>query len=323
MKQIRLILLVLGVAFLGLLIAKVGPGTVLASMQTLSWRLLVVLVFPFALVTTLDTMGWRFAFRRDLAPFRTLLSARLAGEAFNLTTPTASVGGEPVKAFLLRPRVALEEGLAAVIVGKTTIAVAQSGFLIVALALAWLLLLLPSPFLKVMLWLLVAEILALGGFVVVQLLGVFGRGIRLLGKLGIAWTERRADKFHGLDQTLAGFYRNHPRRLGLSLLFHFLGWILGSLEVFLILHFLGIPISLTTALVIEAFGSAIKFAAFMIPGGLGALEGGHMAVFAALGLGAGVGLSYTLIRRLREVTWVTVGLVLLARRRPAAFEVPA
>ncbi|MFQ5897471.1 MAG: flippase-like domain-containing protein [Candidatus Methylomirabilia bacterium] len=312
MKATRWILLALGLAFLGYLVAQVGPGTVLASIQTLSWRLLVVLVFPFALVTTMDTLGWRFAFRRDLTSFRTLLSVRLVGEAFNLTTPTASMGGEPVKAYLLRPRVPLEEGLASVIVGKTTIALAQGLFLAVGLALAWFLLTLPSAFLNGMTGFLVIEILALGGFALIQLLGVLGRGLGFLTKLGVLWGAGRTEKFHRLDRTLTLFYREHPRRLGLSLLFHFFGWLLGTLEVYLILYFLGIPVPLLTALVIEAFGAAIKVAAFMIPAGLGALEGGNMVVFTLLGLGAGVGLSYTLIRRLRELTWVSVGLILLA-----------
>ncbi|MFQ5899322.1 MAG: hypothetical protein ACE5JN_13910 [Candidatus Methylomirabilia bacterium] len=49
------------------------------------------------------------------------------------------------------------------------------------------------------------------------------------------------------------FYREHPKRLGLSLLFRVVGWPLGSLEAYLILPFLAIPNSLATALVIDTF----------------------------------------------------------------------
>ncbi|MBI4561863.1 MAG: flippase-like domain-containing protein [Candidatus Rokubacteria bacterium] len=315
MTTVRLILLALGVAFIGYLIAQVGPATLVASFQTLSWRVLVVLIFPFGLVTMLDTLGWRFAFQRDQASFLTLYSVRLAGEAFNITTPTASLGGEPVKAYLLRPRVPLEEGLASVIVAKTTITLAQGCFLVVGLALAWFLFPLPSAFLHGLAGLLLMEALALGGFVLVQFRGLFGSGLKLLRGMGIGWGQHRAEKFRQLDRALATFYREHGRRLAFSILFHFLGWVVGSLEVYLILYFLGIPVSLATALVIDAFASAIKFAAFLIPGGLGALEGGNIAVFAAFGLSVGLGLSFTLIRRLRELTWVTAGLVLLALLR--------
>lgn len=320
MRAIRLALLVVGVVGLGYLVVETGPETLLASFQALSWRLLIVACFPFGLVTVLDTLGWRYAFRHDLAPFRTLFAVRLAGEAFNASTPTASVGGEPVKAYLLRRRVPLDEALASVIVAKTTIVLAQGVFLIVGIVLALTSLSPAGPLLTSMIALAAVEALALGGFILVQQKGLFRGGIRLLRLLGLGPETRRVEGIRRLDQILSAFYREHRRRLALSLLYHFGGWVVGSLEVFLILGFMGNPVSLTMALVIEAFAAAIKTAAFLIPAGLGALEGGNMAVFAALGLGAGAGLSMTLIRRLREVTWVAAGLLALSlfRAAPAA-----
>jgi ABC-type phosphate transport system permease subunit len=86
----------------------------------------------------------------------------------------------------------------------------------------------------------------------------------------------------------------------------------GSLEIYLVLNFLGLPVTLPTAVVMESFGAAVKFASFMIPASLGVLEGGNMAIFAAFGYGGAVGLSYTLVRRLREGTWAAAGLLALA-----------
>lgn len=322
MNAIRLILLAVGLAFLGYLVAQVGPETLLASFQALSWRLLLIVWFPFVLITVLDTLGWHFAFRRNSASFATLLTVRLAGEAFNATTPTASMGGEPVKAYLLRPKVPLGEGLASVIVAKTTLTVTQGLFLVTGIALALISLPPSAPLLKGMALLAAVEAVAVGAFVFLQQKGLFGGALRFLRGLGFDWGEQKDEGVRGLDLALSSFYREHPGRLALSLLFHFGGWVLGSLEVFLILHFMGIPVSLTTALVIEAFAAAIKAAAFLIPNGLGALEGGTMAVFAAFGLGAGVGLSMTLVRRVRELAWVAVGLVALSlfRTAPAGIE---
>ena len=71
--------------------------------------------------------------------------------------------------------------------------------------------------------------------------------------------------------------------------------------------FLGEPISVPTAFVIGAFGTAVKFFSFMVPASLGALEGGNVALFSAFGLGGAVGLTYSLVRRLREVVWIAAG----------------
>jgi uncharacterized protein (TIRG00374 family) len=168
-----------------------------------------------------------------------------------------------------------------------------------------------APLLRGMTWLAAAEAVALGGFIFAQQKGLFLRGSRFIRRLGLSRGDHRKEGFRRLDTTLSAFYREHRGRLALSIVFHFGGWLMGSLEVYLILHFMGISVSLVTALVIEAFAAAIRSAAFLVPAALGAQEGGTMAIFAALGLGAGVGLSVSLVRRGRELIWVAVGLVAL------------
>src|SRR5882724_5697711 len=111
-RTARLLLLISGATLLAILVSQNDPEAILHSIRQLGWRILIVIAFPFTIVNVLDTLGWRFAFRRDLVPFGALFSARLAGEAFNLTTPTASVGGEAVKAWLIRHHVPLDEALA-------------------------------------------------------------------------------------------------------------------------------------------------------------------------------------------------------------------
>jgi len=317
MRLVRLGLLVCGAALFVWLLATIGPGAVVQAFAELSWRLLIILVFPFGLTTLLDTLGWRYAFRRDLVPFRTLLAARLAGEAFNLTTPTASMGGEAVKAWLVRPWAPLAEGLPSVIVAKTTITIGQALFVVVGLAAAHAALPSDSLVVRGMEWLLVVQVLAVGGFVAVQAGGALSGSTRWLQKLG--WLSGpRLEPLAQISDELAHFYRREPQRLALSIFFHFLAWLIGALEPWLILRWIGLPVSLAEATAIEAFSSGIRFAAFLVPGYLGALEAGHVAIFAALGLGAPAGLSFTLIRRVREAAWTGLGFLALAPLRAQA-----
>jgi uncharacterized membrane protein YbhN (UPF0104 family) len=60
-------------------------------------------------------------------------------------------------------------------------------------------------------------------------------------------------------------------------------------------------------LIIEAFAGGVKFASFMVPASLGALEGGYVAFFEAFGFTASAGLSFVLLRRLREMAWAGIG----------------
>ena len=238
----------------------------------------------------------------------------LAGEAFNLTTP-AALGGEAVKAWLLRGHVPLDASLASVIVAKTTITIAQGIFLLLGVVVAWSTILQGSLLLYGMLWLLALETIALSLFVLVQTRG-------MLGWVGPAARSAGSRRRPGPLDARPGRRRTRPvlpdgpGRLALSIAFHFGAWFLGSLETWLILRFLGVEVSFATATVIEAFGTAIKVATFLIPASLGALEGGFLATFVALGLSAPAAISFSLVRRVREVVWIAIGLVVFAVMRP-------
>ena len=134
----------------------------------------------------------------------------------------------------------------------------------------------------------------------------------------------RQAKLEGLDRAVRETYERHPGRLASAILLHFLAFALGALEIYLVVRFLDIPISLPVALAIEAFSTGVKFVSFMVPASLGVLEGGNVAIFAAYGLGGAAGLFYTLVRRLREIVWSAVGFAALnwlsARPLPPAGE---
>jgi glycosyltransferase 2 family protein len=315
MKFLKPLLLLAGLGLLAGLVATNQPAEIFASMTRLSWRLGIVLCFPVTLVMIFDTLGWRFAFVRDRVAFTTLVWVRLAGEAFNLTTPTAALGGEAIKAWLLRGLVSLDESVPSIVVAKTTIMIAQGLFLLLGIVLAWHSALADSPLLWAMVGLFAVEVIGLGGFVVAQTRGMFEKGRRLLERFGLR-SFGRGHTVRRVDHGLAWFYRHEPARLLLSIAFHFVAWLLGVTEAYLILRFLGIDVSLTTAAVIEAFGTGVRFVTFMIPGSIGALEGSYVATFVALGLSPAAGVSFGLTRRLRELVWVLAGLIAFALLRP-------
>jgi hypothetical protein len=324
MRYVRAALLSLGAALFVGLVIHIGPGAVGALFAQLSWTLIPIILFPYVLMTICDALGWRFAFRRAGVPFGALLSARLAGEAFNATT--ATVGGEALKAWLVRSHVPMAESLPSIIVAKTTITIGQALFLLMGVIAGIAVLPTDSSLLRAMQWLLVAEVVAVAGFVLVQVGGALGIGGRLLQRFGVL--APAGDAVRQADRALVTYYRQEPRRLVLSTFFHFLGWALGALETWIIMAALGIPVSLTTALVIDAIDSGIGFATFLVPLRLGVIEAGTVAVFTALGLGAPVGLTVGLVRRVREAAWVGIGFLALARFRaesplPTAAELEA
>ena len=212
-RWLRAGLLIAGAALFGLLVWEIGPRAIVASFARLGVSLLIVLVFPFCVITAFDTLGWRYAFRRDRVSFWGLALARVAGEAVNGTTPTGSVGGEAVKAWLLRDRVSFRESLPSVIVAKTTITIAQGLFLLFGIVVAWLTLSAHASWLlKPMAALLGLEILAVGGFVYAQMAGVLAGSGRMLERIGVMRPAHRGLPLKRMDRALSLFYRRQDRK---------------------------------------------------------------------------------------------------------------
>jgi uncharacterized protein (TIRG00374 family) len=312
MRTVKTVLFILGALLLAVLVYQVGADPILATMGRLAWWQFVLICLPYAVITAVDTLGWRFAFARDRAPFWRLYGARVVGEALNIVTAVGQVGGEAAKAWLVRRDVSYEESIPSIVIAKTTITIAQALFLLIGIVFAWTALDVDSQILGWMLWLLVVEVAAVAGFFGAQLSGLIARAGRLLKTFGVVEDASRATQ---LDEALRGYYRHEWRRFALSVAFHLAGWLLGALEAFVMLWALGIDASLVTATVIEALGSGVRFATFLVPASLGAFEGANAAAFGALGFGAGAGLAFSLVRRARQIVWVVAGLaVLLAMR---------
>lgn len=304
MRTVKRLLLVLGVALMAALVYRVGSEPILEALRRLTWWELVLVCLPYALMMLVDTLGWRYAFVRDTVPFTRLYAARVVGEAVNVATALGQVGGEAVKVWLIRRDVAYEQSVPSVVIAKTTIIMAQALLLAIGIVVAWVALDVGRGILEAMLWLLLVEVLAVGGFFGVQISGLVGRGGRLLRVLGAADAHAAT-----LDRALRTYYRHEWRRFALSVGWHLVGWLLAAGEALVMLWALGIDASLVMATVIEALGSGVRFATFLVPANLGAFEGANAAAFQTLGMGAGAGLAFSFVRRARQAVWVLVGVV--------------
>jgi hypothetical protein len=156
-----------------------------------------------------------------------------------------------------------------------------------------------------MCYLLVVEVIGVGGFILAQVAGGVGRAGRLL-----AWAGAGRGA-HRVDGAVREFYRSHWRALLVSVGLHFASWLVGTMEVLLILRSLHVDASIATATVIEALGTGVRFATFFVPASLGTLEGANAAAFAALGWAASDGLAFSLVRRGRQAAWIGIGLAVL------------
>lgn len=317
MKVFRVLLPGLGLLLLGYLIGTLGLTDILHNLAVMRWTFLLVVLLAFAWHVT-NSVAWSFAFPAD--GFRPRLSSlfmcKLAGEAVNQLTPLANLGGEPLKAFLLRHQSPISRGLASVVVNKAAQVFTGLSFTAVGLGLVilyWELpLALPATVRGGM-----ALLLALA----VLLLWVAYRRQRrifssLLGfarrcGLGLEVIERLRARAADIDRHISRFFRQHKGRFGLVLLFHACGWLLGACETFVILRALGAGIDFEIAFLIASLTVAINGLFFFMPSNIGVLEGGQVFLFLTLGLDPAMGLSLGIVKRMRKLLWISVGWMFL------------
>jgi uncharacterized protein (TIRG00374 family) len=304
--------LALGLVLLAVVVVQTDLAEAWDLIQQVGWGFALILgiyfvsflldVASWQLTVTYAPLDWRWFYR--------LWKLRMVGEAFNNATPLATMGGEPVKAYLLKKLygVGYREGVASLVLSKTTVLLS----LVVFLGIGFFLMLgaaLPGSFKLAAGAGLFAVTVGILLFYLVQHKRITTRTLRRAFRGRVeerleTWLNHVQD----LDDSLVLFYTRHRRRFGGSFLLALATWILGVGEVYVAMAFLGHPVTFTEAFVITAVAELVRAGAFFIPGRIGAQEGAFIVVCAALTGSPTLGLAVALVRRVREIIWIVWGL---------------
>lgn len=289
-----------GLALAAVLVAYQGVGLVLGTLWALGWSFaLVVLVHLGQMVCS--ALGWRPLIGQPRPrPFPILLKLRWIREGTNGLLPLAHIGGEIIGARMLSfGGVTGDVAGASVVVDLTVEVVTQLLFTFVGLALLLLAGQAGSEVDGLLVGSLIAA-LALGGFVIAQRVGLFKLIENILDRVMEKAEWLSVAGIRGMHEAIQAIHRR-PRVLAESAFWHFLSWLLGALEVWLALHFMGVAVDLKTALILESLGQAARSAGFAVPGAIGIQEGGFMLFGALLGVAPEAALALSLAKRLREL----------------------
>jgi hypothetical protein len=209
----------------------------------LSLRLLGPWLLPFIVLDSvslgLHTLGWSACFRPAPPPLPLwqLGVIRLAGSAMSWGTPTAAVGGEVAKVWLLDATMPRVHAAASVLLDKASCVVAQVGYLALGilglLGAAWL----PAAWR----WRLALALggLALGvlGFIGCQYWGLVSRGVHWLDRRGLAPGRRQRWGHHlmAFDAHLTAYYMAHPWRFVRAVGYHGLAFAFDGVQTYILL----------------------------------------------------------------------------------------
>jgi putative membrane protein len=331
-KQAGVIAWLIGLAALGAFTTWSGLDAVAHAVARVGWGILLVVMVR-SVTVSLAGMGWWLLFPSKTRPqFRTCVVLRFIREATNVLLPMAQIGGDLIGAGLLT-RYAVPGALAAASVIVDVLLQAATQFLF---AIVGLLVLVALGADATLAWIAALGLclagLMLTGFYLAQRRG----GQRLLH---FAINRLTGDRKWRVLGTIDAVYQNlaitYAVRSDLvaSIVVHMAGWIFGVVEVLIVFAFMGNPISLAEALVIESLLQAIRGAAFAIPSALGAQEGGLVLLCGVFGIPPEQAIALSLVKRAADLTLGVPSLVgwqllewgrlvpnhsLVARHRPEA-----
>lgn len=261
-----------------------------------------LLLFTTFVAYLFGTISWQFAFGEHYKCISTgkLFLIRHLGETAGMFNPASVIGGDALKAVMLRTYPIPEKKILWSILFSRVILVLSQLFLAAATALA---LIMQHPLLA---WYQFTN----------------EKRSALYPLLLIRWKILQT-KFSSAIQELPAMLKENKRMLVFSFFFALLHWVFGGLEFYFILKFLGLKVSVLKALMVDLGVVLFKAAGAVIPGQLGVEEYGNKIMLMAIGVpGEEVWVAASILRRARQLFWVVFGIaiyfLMFKKRRIAA-----
>ncbi|RME31849.1 UPF0104 family protein [Candidatus Woesearchaeota archaeon] len=303
-----------GLAVGTLLFWRVGFTPVLDAFSSASGGLILAYLGVSIAIALALTWKWRIildAYDAKL-PFYTLFIYRLIGFAVSYVTPTAHVGGEPVRALLLTKQgIPLKLSFATAIVDRSIEVLFNILFFFIGALIIVNMASVPLME-RAFTFLLSLIILVLATVLVFHIVGKRRVLVPLCEALGATrlqrWPQWR-DALNEMELLIEHFYANRKKQFFQALTVNTLLWVLMYFEYKIALLLLGYDAGVLSIFVFLT-GVGIAYS-IPIPAALGVLELGQVTAAALLHVSPAIALALSAIIRARDIIWTLIGITLL------------
>ncbi len=270
----------------------------------------------------MNALAWRIIIHdgeAERVSFWRILKLTISGYALNYVTPVGLLGGEPYRIMELTPFVGKAKAASSVILYAMMHIFSHFWFWLFGVVvffvrygheMTWPL---AVMFSLVCLFCLLAIYFFLNGY----RNGLAMRTLRILSHLPFVghhcaqMAEHHAEGLQKVDQQIAALHQQRRRTFYLSLGLEFLARLVGCLEILFILFIFTPDISFWDCVLMQAFISLFANLFFFIPMQMGTREGGLALVTDGMHMHGAYGVLTGLITRLRELIWISIGLLLI------------
>ncbi|MEK7254135.1 MAG: flippase-like domain-containing protein [Bacteroidota bacterium] len=315
---IKRILLAAGVGVFIYLCWQLGWQNLVDSLQKVGWWWLGLVGLALVLQMC-HVMAWRqilVCLGHRPNPF-VLLQLKFVADAVNMVAPSANLGGDMARAYLVKGEASLSAGISSVMVDKTLDNFNRMFFNIAGLVLTGFFIPIPDAWV----WGCVALFTIVFAFnvslVVIQVKG-FSNSVKKLARYLPPLRrklEEQESKLHTLADDLRTVYLKSHGHLAAASIWHLAGRVLGLVEIWFVLRLLHTPVDFISSYYIAAVANIINGAFFLVPGQWGVAEGAQVLLLQSLGYTAAAGMSLAVIRRIRRLFLMGVGLLFFWMRK--------
>lgn len=312
----------LGALALGFMIYKTGIDNILDDIRRTGWWFILIIGL-WVPVYLLNTYSFYIILQDGSEEtknigFLRLFKLVISGFAINYITPFGLMGGEPYKIIELQSTLGIQRATSSVLLSTMMHFVSHFIFWMVSIPL----LLFLVPVLSDVVELGMIFSAATSFFLLLWAYRVYTRGgvdravmlgarLPFIGKSLRAYRRNNQEKLDQMDALIADLYRNRKKDFMLSLSLEVFTRFFLCLEVIVMMQAVGHPITLGQSVLIESIQSLIGNILFFMPMQMGSREGGIVIVFGILSLPLSYGVFVSLCKRIREIFWTLVGILLI------------
>lgn len=280
-------------------------------------KVLFLCLINFLAVIVLGGWRWKMVFKTQggVISWGKIIQAKLAGFAVSYLTPSALIGGEPVRACILKEtaNTSWEKAIASVIIEQIIFFTVL--FLVLSVNLILFLKILPIQAVIVSV-ILLFTILFLVSYFYIKLLRKASRKesflmvvVRRAHLHKWGFIKNRLDNIKFTDSLIADFFQNHPRTLAWSVVVTLGELLFDILLIYYIIQFLGLSLNFWQSGEIFLFTTIANLTP--IPAALGSFEFLTASIFQFLGSDVSSSMMFSLVFRFINVAMCLVGCVFL------------
>ncbi|MGB9748502.1 MAG: lysylphosphatidylglycerol synthase transmembrane domain-containing protein [Candidatus Woesearchaeota archaeon] len=317
-KLSLLISLLLGLSLIVVIAYYIGFEAIRSVFTFFSFRYLILFLIVSFLIFFLRTLKWYFiAESHDIrVPFYKLFIYRIADFSISFLTPSAHVGGEPIRAYLLsQHNIKFKKAFSSVIIDKSIELTLNGLFTCIFLILVLINFKLPESIklFSIFLSILIIMLIFLFYYKTLSREGFFSFFYRILKLDKLKFSAKYTDYVRSLDNEVSILFYKSRYYFGVAFLLHMSAWILSVFEYQIILKMLGLKVDILSAF--AAYAATGVSYIIPIPAALGVLEFSQSIMSSISGFGSQVGFVLSFIIRGRDGLITLFGIIYLYFRK--------